>query len=112
MQALELLPFVKRHILRWSDDEIKAIAIIELRLSGEGISKSFSKKILLRNAFKISYELRGRVYGYLKIIFGLAILPSCHKVNIKLVFGWYFGGKKPQTFMILIYNITVLYDTL
>ena len=41
----------------------------------------------------------------LKTSLGLAILPNCQKANIKLVL-----GQSPQTFMIPIYNNTVLYD--
>ena len=51
----------------------------------------------------------------LKTFLGLAMpnqyCPRCHKVNIKLVLGWYiFWGKKSLTFMIPICSTIVLYD--
>jgi len=51
----------------------------------------------------------------LKTFLGLAMSNQCcHAVTKLIILGWFVGGvlgKKPQTLMIPIYSITVLYDT-
>ena len=108
IQTLELLRWhksVSQDEAMFNSEEIKPIALANIDLKAL-VSQSVNYSVWEKNSVTNFKDFTSPwVYGWSEDI--LNLLPRCHKVNVKLVLGWYFGA----TLMIPIYSTTtLLYD--